>query len=71
MMAVVWVAAAAVVWLGAAMSLVLTGKAAAPFVLMGRALGVGFYSAIISPPMFWLLRRVRRLLGMVESYRIG
>ena len=47
------------------------GSASSPVQLAVRAAGVGVYSSLVTPPLFWLLRRMHRLVGMVESFRIG
>ena len=70
-MCVVLLASFAVNWIAVATSLVCDGRGAGPWGLALTSLGVGVYTAAVSPPLFWLLRRLRRLLGMVESYRIG
>jgi hypothetical protein len=48
----------------------LVGGAASPFRLAGAALGIGLYTAVLTPVLFWLLRPARRLVGMAESFGI-
>jgi len=71
LMLVVLLAAAVSNWAAEALGLVVARQGANPFHMALKALAVGLYSALLTPPLFWMLRRVARVLGMAEGFRTG